>query len=43
MTVHEGITGDVDAGGDVDIIIKSWNQKDYPKNSLDLENLVTND
>jgi len=40
ITVHEGIAGDVDADGDVDIIIKPWNQKDYPKNFLYLENLT---
>lgn len=40
ITVHEGITGDVDGDGDVDIIIKPWNQKDHPKNFLYLENLM---
>ena len=40
MTVHEGITGDVDKDGDVDIIIKPWNKKDNPKDFLYLENLL---
>jgi len=43
MTVHEEITGDVDADGDTYIIIKAWNQKDYPKNFLYIESLIKND
>ena len=38
MTIHEGITGDVDQDGDVDIVIKPWNTKDHPKDFVYLEN-----
>lgn len=40
MTVHEGVAGDVDRDGDVDIIIKPWNHKDNPKDFLYLENRI---
>lgn len=38
MRIHEGVTGDVDGDGDIDIIVKPWNHKDKPKDFVYLEN-----
>ena len=40
MTVHEGVAGDVDRDGDVDIVIKPWSGKDSPRNFIYLENRI---
>ena len=40
MPIHEGVAGDVDADGDIDIIIKPWNHLDQPKDFVYLENLL---
>ena len=41
-SIMSGTLLDLDGDGDVDIIIKSWNQKNYPKNFLYIENLIKN-